>query len=133
MLMNQATDLREQLQGASIKAQDSENALAVSCFLVHHLFCVFRFLPSWNISFLLQDLSEQYDMEKSELFSHIEILEKELYSLSSSSLSREKESLRKDLDKTKTKLKETESKFKNVMQEKTRLEVHSYLLELYLA
>ncbi|KMT15139.1 hypothetical protein BVRB_3g062560 isoform B [Beta vulgaris subsp. vulgaris] len=96
MLMNQATDLREQLQGASIKAQDSENALA--------------------------DLSEQYDMEKSELFSHIEILEKELYSLSSSSLSREKESLRKDLDKTKTKLKETESKFKNVMQEKTRLE-----------
>lgn len=81
----------------------------------------------------MQDLSEQYDMEKSELFSHIEILEKELYSLSSSSLSREKESLRKDLDKTKTKLKETESKFKNVMQEKTRLEVHSYLLELYLA
>lgn len=132
MLMNQATDLREQLQGASIKAQDSENALAVSCFLVYHLCCVFRFLPSWNVS-LLQDLSEQYDMEKSELFSHIEILEKELYSLSSSSLSREKESLRKDLDKTKTKLKETESKFKNVMQEKTRLEVHSYLLELYLA
>lgn len=96
ILENQSIDHREQLQGLSIKAQDSEKALA--------------------------DLSEQYNMEKSELFSHIEFLEKEVYSLSSSSLSREKESLRKDLEKTKTKLKDTESKLKNVMQEKTRLE-----------
>lgn len=81
---------------------------------------------------MLQDLTEQYEMEKSELLSHIEDLEKELYSLSSSSLSREKESLRKDLEKTKTKLKETEFKLKNVMQEKTRLEVLSYFLESYL-
>ncbi|XP_021744564.1 kinesin-like protein KIN-7O [Chenopodium quinoa] len=70
----------------------------------------------------LADLSEQYDMEKSDLFSHIDYLEKEVYSLSSSSLSREKESMRKDLEKTKNKLKETEAKLKNLMQEKTRLE-----------
>ena len=88
------------------------------------------FVPPWNRSFLCQDLSEQYDAEKSELLFNIEFLEKEVYSLSSSSLSREKESLRKDLEKTKAKLKETESKLKNVMQEKTRLEVMSYPLEL---
>ncbi|KAJ8449786.1 hypothetical protein Cgig2_001442 [Carnegiea gigantea] len=67
-------------------------------------------------------LSEQYDLERSELLSHIEILEREVSSLSSSSLFREKESLRKDLEKNKMKLKETESKLKNIMQEKTRLE-----------
>ncbi|XP_057548891.1 kinesin-like protein KIN-7O isoform X2 [Amaranthus tricolor] len=96
MLKNQSTDLQEQLDGVRIKSQDSEKAL--------------------------MDLSEQYDAEKSELLFNIEFLEKEVYSLSSSSLSREKESLRKDLEKTKAKLKETESKLKNVMQEKTRLE-----------
>ncbi|XP_021866877.1 kinesin-like protein KIN-7O [Spinacia oleracea] len=96
MLNSETTDLREQLQGLSIKVQDSEKTLA--------------------------ELSEQYNTEKSELFSHIEYLEKEVYCLSSSSLSREKESLRKDLEKTKNKLKETESKLKTLMQEKTRFE-----------
>ncbi|CAO2831621.1 unnamed protein product [Amaranthus hypochondriacus] len=96
MLKNQSTDLQEQLDAVRIKSQDSEKAL--------------------------MDLSEQYDAEKSELLFNIDFLEKEVYSLSSSSLSREKESLRKDLEKTKAKLKETESKLKNVMQEKTRLE-----------
>lgn len=91
-LQNKSVELEEQIQ----TAKTSENASAV--------------------------LSEQYELEKSELLSHIEMLEQEIFSLSSSSLSREKESLRKDLEKTRTKLKETESKLKNTIQEKTRLE-----------
>lgn len=76
----------------------------------------------WHAQFL-QNLSEEHDLEKAELFSHIQSLEKEISYLSSSSLAREKENLRKDLEKTKTKLKETESKLKNAIQEKTKLEV----------
>lgn len=66
---------------------------------------------------------EQQDSERGEYFSHIEVLEKEISRLSSSSLAREKETLRKDLEKTKIKLKETEFKLKNAMQEKTKIEV----------
>lgn len=43
--------------------------------------------------------------------------------LSSSALAREKETLRKELDKTKLKLKDTESKLRNTIQDKTKLEV----------
>ena len=66
---------------------------------------------------------EQEDLEKEECLSHIQILEKELASISLCSLAKEKETLRKDLEKTKTKLKDTECKLKNAMQEKTKLEV----------
>lgn len=45
--------------------------------------------------------------------------------LSSSALAREKETLRKELDKTKLKLKDTESKLRNTIQDKTKLEVHN--------
>lgn len=62
-------------------------------------------------------------MEKSELICHIQALEKEISCLSSCSLARDKESLRKELEKTKTKLRDTESKLKNCIQEKTKLEV----------
>ncbi|KAH9606325.1 hypothetical protein KSS87_023132 [Heliosperma pusillum] len=96
LLQNESDDLMEQLQGVNRNAQDTEKAFAIN--------------------------SEQYELEKSELLSHIEILEREVYSLSSSSLSREKESLRKEFEKTRAKLKETESKLKNTIQEKTRLE-----------
>lgn len=66
---------------------------------------------------------EQRDSERGEYLSHIQVLEKEISRLSSCSLAREKETLRKDLEKTKTKLKETEFKLKNAMQEKTKIEV----------
>lgn len=72
---------------------------------------------------LLQALLEQQNLEKSKFLSHIQTLEKELLCLSASSLVKEKESFRRDLEKTKTKLKETEFKLKNVIQEKTKLEV----------
>ncbi|KAL0799387.1 hypothetical protein Bca101_054562 [Brassica carinata] len=70
----------------------------------------------------LMMLSEQNESERSDLLSHIECLEKDIASLSTSSLAKEKENLRKDFEKTKTKLKDTESKLKNVMQDKTKLE-----------
>jgi centromeric protein E len=71
----------------------------------------------------LQELLEQQDFEKAELLSQIQTLEKEISSLSSCSLAKEKENLRKDLEKTKAKLKETEFKLRNAIQEKTKLEV----------
>ncbi|VYS56872.1 unnamed protein product [Arabidopsis thaliana] len=70
----------------------------------------------------LKMLSEHHESERSDLLSHIECLEKDIGSLSSSSLAKEKENLRKDFEKTKTKLKDTESKLKNSMQDKTKLE-----------
>ena len=71
----------------------------------------------------MQELLEQRDFEKAELLSQIQTLEKEISSLSSCSLAKGKENLRKDLEKTKAKLKETEFKLRNVVQEKTKLEV----------
>ncbi|CAK7340219.1 unnamed protein product [Dovyalis caffra] len=67
-------------------------------------------------------LTEQQNFEKEEFFSQIQNLQKELSCLSSCSLAKEKENLRKDLEKTKVKLKETEFKLKNAVQEKTKLE-----------
>ncbi|XP_050228609.1 kinesin-like protein KIN-7O isoform X2 [Mercurialis annua] len=64
-------------------------------------------------------LAEQHDLEKENLFSQIQTLEKEI---SLCSLAKGKENLRKDLEKTKLKLKETEFKLKNAIQEKTKLE-----------
>lgn len=68
-------------------------------------------------------LTEQHESDRSDFLSHIECLEKDIASLSSSSLAKEKENLRKDFEKTKTKLKDTESKLKNAIQDKTKLEV----------
>lgn len=62
-------------------------------------------------------------MEKSEFLVQIQNLQKEIYSLSSLSLAKEKENIRKDLEKTKFKLKEVEFKLKTAVQEKTKLEV----------
>lgn len=72
---------------------------------------------------LFQEISEKYEAEKSEHLSQIQSLQKELSCLSSSSLGREKENIRKDLEKTKAKLRDTESKLRNAIQEKTKLEV----------
>ncbi|KAK3228736.1 hypothetical protein Dsin_000617 [Dipteronia sinensis] len=93
LLNNQSVDLQKQIQEVSVNAENCEVSLKA--------------------------LSEQQNLEKLEFLSQIQNLEKEL---SSSSLAREKESLRKELDKTKTKLKETEFKLKNAIQEKTKLE-----------
>ncbi|XP_057983300.1 kinesin-like protein KIN-7O isoform X2 [Malania oleifera] len=96
LLHIQSVDLSKQIEELRVDAQNFEQAMA--------------------------ELSQQHDLEKSELFSHIQMLEKEISCLSSSSLAKEKENLRKDLEKTKVKLKETESKLKNAIQEKTKLE-----------
>ncbi|XP_071909919.1 kinesin-like protein KIN-7O isoform X3 [Coffea arabica] len=69
-----------------------------------------------------KEISKQNEAEKSELLSQIQVLQKEISCLSSSSLTREKESMRKDLVKTNAKLRDTESKLKNAIQEKTKLE-----------
>jgi hypothetical protein len=69
---------------------------------------------------LLQERLGQQELENGELICYIQTLEKEI---SSSSVAKEKETLRRDLEKAKTRLKETESKLKIAMQEKTKLEV----------
>ncbi|XP_056158283.1 kinesin-like protein KIN-7O isoform X5 [Syzygium oleosum] len=70
----------------------------------------------------LAELREQTESEKIELLSQIQNLQKEILCLSSSTLAKERENMRKDLDKTKLKLKEAEFKLRNVVQEKTKLE-----------
>ncbi|XP_031401118.1 kinesin-like protein KIN-7O isoform X2 [Punica granatum] len=70
----------------------------------------------------LTALKEQQESEMLELLVQIQNLQKENSGLSSSALAKERETLRKDLEKTKLKLKETEFKLKNAVQEKTKLE-----------
>ncbi|KAJ8759968.1 hypothetical protein K2173_010824 [Erythroxylum novogranatense] len=70
----------------------------------------------------LRELGMQQDLEKEELLSQIEAMEREISCLTSCSLAKEKENLRKDLEKTKVKLKETEFKLRNAVQDKTKLE-----------
>lgn len=79
------------------------------------------FMTQLGITF--QEVSKQYEVENFKLLSQIQVLEKEISCLSSCSLAREKESIRKDLERTKGKLKDAESKLKNAIQEKTKLEV----------
>ncbi|KAI0518738.1 hypothetical protein KFK09_006174 [Dendrobium nobile] len=64
----------------------------------------------------------RHDMEKDELLSLVLCLQKEVSQSSSSSLTRENEALRKELDKSKSKLKDTECKLKNIIQDKVKLE-----------
>ncbi|KAG2687333.1 hypothetical protein I3760_09G046500 [Carya illinoinensis] len=96
LLYNQTVDIQKQLQNQELDAQNAELSL--------------------------KELLEQQDLEKEHFLFQIQALEKELSSLSSSSLAKDKENLRKDLEKTKAKLKETEFKLKNAVQEKTKLE-----------
>ncbi|XP_020110350.1 kinesin-like protein KIN-7I isoform X2 [Ananas comosus] len=70
----------------------------------------------------MAELNLQHDLEKDSICCQLLNLQKEVTSMSSSSLMKEKESLRKELDKTKSKLKETESKLKNSIQDKIKLE-----------
>jgi hypothetical protein len=83
--------------------------------------CVMQQMGRANLLLLLlQERLGQQELENGELLSYIQTLEKEI---SSSSVAKEKETLRRDLEKAKTRLKETESKLKIAMQEKTKLEV----------
>ncbi|XP_015582327.2 kinesin-like protein KIN-7O isoform X1 [Ricinus communis] len=93
LLYNQSVDLQKQIQEMGHETQNYEESLRA--------------------------ISEQHDLEKEQLLSQIQSLEKEI---SSCSLAKEKENLRKDLEKTKVKLKETEFKLKSAIQEKTKLE-----------
>ncbi|XP_021894533.1 kinesin-like protein KIN-7O [Carica papaya] len=96
LLQNQSVNLQNQIEELRLEAQNHETSLMT--------------------------FSEQRDLEKSEFLDYIQCLETEISGLSSCSLAKEKETLRKDLEKTKTKLKETEFKLKNAIQEKTKLE-----------
>ena len=96
-------------------------------YVTYRSFFMFQYVPSLTCR-ILQELSEKHHLEKSKLLSQIQTLEKEISCLSSSSFAREKETLRKDLEKTKSKLRETEFKLKNTIQEKTKLEVLFHLL-----
>lgn len=70
----------------------------------------------------MTDICVQHDLEKDELLYQVLTLQKEVSCLSSSSMAREKETLRKELDKAKVKLRDTDSKLRNIMQEKVKLE-----------
>lgn len=87
---------------------------------------VIKFLTCYvcsNIVTYTQDCILQHELEKDNILSELLTLQKEVSTLSSSSLMKEKESIRKELDKAKTKLRETENKLKNYVQEKIKLEV----------
>ncbi|XP_021308138.1 kinesin-like protein KIN-7I isoform X2 [Sorghum bicolor] len=70
----------------------------------------------------IDDCTLQHEMEKDAILLEHLNLQKEVSILSSSSLMKEKESIRKELDRTKTKLRETENKLKNSIQEKIKLQ-----------
>ncbi|XP_039795249.1 kinesin-like protein KIN-7I isoform X9 [Panicum virgatum] len=70
----------------------------------------------------IDDCTLQHELEKDGILSELLNLQKEVSTLSSSSLMKEKESIRKELDRTKTKLRETENKLKNSIQEKIKLQ-----------
>jgi len=83
----------------------------------------------------IDDCTLQHELEKDGILSELLNLQKEVSTLSSSSLMKEKESIRKELDRTKTKLRETENKLKNSIQEKIKLqsekaEVHKEVKKL---
>ncbi|XP_068652017.1 kinesin-like protein KIN-7O isoform X2 [Aristolochia californica] len=75
-----------------------------------------------NFKNALKELHQQKELENEEFVSQIQILQKEISCLSTSSVAREKESLRKDLEKTKMKLKDTETRLKSSIQDKIKLE-----------
>lgn len=128
-MCNQSEDLQKKIEEALLNGENSAKALTVCqpvtlCSSIH-------LTPFWIfICFVFQELSEQYETEKTELLTEIVTLQDEISHLSSSALAKEKESMRKDLEKTKAKLKETESKLRNTIQEKTKLEVSFSLLEI---
>ncbi|KAJ1289705.1 hypothetical protein BS78_02G185200 [Paspalum vaginatum] len=70
----------------------------------------------------IDDCALQHELEKDDILSNVLNLQKEVSTLSSSSLMKEKESIRKELDRTKIKLRETENKLKNSIQEKIKLQ-----------
>ncbi|KAI8543894.1 hypothetical protein RHMOL_Rhmol08G0254000 [Rhododendron molle] len=125
-LLNEVQEITSEVQTTKNLAEGMSlvtDELLQSFSVVLNLFFEFKSMACQNsVQLRSINLSEEHDLEKAELFSHIQSLEKEISYLSSSSLARDKENLRKDLEKTKTKLKETESKLKNAIQEKTKLE-----------
>ncbi|RWR91208.1 kinesin-like protein KIN-7O isoform X1 [Cinnamomum micranthum f. kanehirae] len=77
----------------------------------------------------LTELQQQRDLEKDDLITEIQDLQKEISFLSSSLVVKEREALRKELEKTKSKLKDTECKLKNAVQDKIRLESEKAYIE----
>ncbi|KAL0453198.1 UNVERIFIED_CONTAM: Kinesin-like protein KIN-7O [Sesamum latifolium] len=96
VLCNQASELHCMIEELNLKVQNSTNAF--------------------------MELEDRHEAEKSEYLCQLQMLQRENSSLSSCSLAKEKESIRKDLEKTKLKLKDMEFKLKNAVQEKTKLE-----------
>ncbi|CAJ2628863.1 unnamed protein product [Trifolium pratense] len=104
LLDNQLANIQKLLHQSELDAQSSHNSL-------------------------LERLGQQ-ELENGELLSYIQTLEKEISCLTSSSVAKEKETLRRDLEKAKTRSKETESKLKIAIQEKTKLEEEHKKLEV---
>jgi centromeric protein E len=84
----------------------------------------------FSIVTCIQECTLQHEMEKDSILSEYLMLQKEVDTLSSSALMKEKEYIRKELEKTKTKLRETENKLKNSIQDKIKLQVINLLLFL---
>ncbi|KAK7344962.1 hypothetical protein VNO77_15265 [Canavalia gladiata] len=101
LLDNQLADLQKCLQESKLDAHNSQNSL-MECL-------------------------EQQKLENAELISYIQTLEKGI-SCSSFSVTKERETLRKDLEKETAKLKEAESKLKIAIQEKTKLETEGFCI-----
>ncbi|KAH9299114.1 hypothetical protein KI387_030796, partial [Taxus chinensis] len=69
-----------------------------------------------------EEQGKTYTAEKTQLLTEVSSLRKEIAKSASSAVTKERENLRKDLEKTKLRLKDTEAKLRNVLQEKSKLE-----------
>ncbi|GER25788.1 kinesin motor family protein [Striga asiatica] len=108
VLSNQASDLRSRIDELNSEVQESRNA--------------FMSAISYLSNSFLKELNKKQEAEKTEFQCQLQMLQMEISSLSTCALAKEKENIRKELEKAKSKLKDTEFKLKNAVQDKTKLE-----------
>ncbi|CAA2972322.1 kinesin KIN-7O [Olea europaea subsp. europaea] len=102
--------LSKEAQEIGLEVENSRHLIGSISSVVDEIFQCFSAMPK-----LIVELSTEREMQTSDFLSQIRILQGEILSLSSCSLAKEKESLRKDLEKTKAKLKDIEFKLKNAV------------------
>eukprot|EP01018_Ginkgo_biloba_P035562 Gb_12656 [translate_table: standard] len=101
---------------------ETEKAVMLSQIAAEHVEAEALRLSLENATAALKERDQVQNTERIQLMSEISNLRKEVAKSASSALVREKELLRKDLEKTKSKLKDTEAKLRNILQEKSKLE-----------
>ncbi|KAI5000921.1 hypothetical protein ZWY2020_010880 [Hordeum vulgare] len=123
-LHEQFLNQRDELQRMKSSLESCEKAKD-DCILQHELEkdnILSQFLTLQSSEKAKDDCILQHELEKDNILSQFLTLQKEVLTLSSSSLMKEKESIRKELERVKTKLRETDNKLKNYVQEKRKLE-----------